>query len=51
MKEGEKNWDVCCLDLGNGYMGIYACENSLSYTLMFVHFIVCISVEQIKIFH
>lgn len=31
-------------DLGDGYISVYKCENSLSGTVRFVHFIICTSI-------
>lgn len=44
--EGEKIGENVYLNLGDGYMSAYTCQNSLRCTVRFVYFIVCTSTKK-----
>lgn len=44
LTRGKINEDVWYLDQGDGYMNLYTCQNSSSWTLRLVHFIACTSI-------
>lgn len=46
MCKGKISENVRCLDLGDGYVSVYTCQNELSCTSRFVNFIVGISIKK-----